>query len=191
MSTVSTGLHVNCIHRTSCQLYPQDFMPTVSAGLHANCIRRTSCRLYPQDFMPTVSTGLHANCIHRTSCQLYPQIEFITYRRHTALRPIGNSTTVDMKYAVFWVVKPCSLVQIYLRFGRYCSLRQRGWQTNDSSALMIKAAGFIVISVQFYQVPWCHIPGSYFMSEVAGTFLCASVFVTVASLCVLSESKER
>jgi hypothetical protein len=46
-----------------------------------------------------------------------------------------------MKMAVFWVVAPCSLVEVYRRFEGTCSI----------IALMIQAASTSETSVNFYQ----------------------------------------
>jgi hypothetical protein len=47
--------------------------------------------------------------------------------------------------AVFWVVAPCSLVEVYRHF-------------NWAIALMIEAASTSETSVNFYQTAWRNIP---------------------------------
>jgi hypothetical protein len=51
-------------------------------------------------------------------------------------------TAVSMKMAVFWVVAPCSLVEVYRRF----------------RALMMEAAGTSETLVYFYQTIRCYNP---------------------------------
>jgi hypothetical protein len=45
-------------------------------------------------------------------------------------RPYGFEvlTAVSMKIAVFWVVAPCSLVEVYQRFSSPCCLHHQGDQ---------------------------------------------------------------
>jgi hypothetical protein len=42
------------------------------------------------------------------------------------LFPAGNEKQDTMKMAVFWVVAPCSLVEVYQRFGGACCLHHQG-----------------------------------------------------------------
>jgi hypothetical protein len=49
-----------------------------------------------------------------------------------------------MKMAVFWVVAPCSLVEVYQHFRGPCCLHHQG-------ALMMEAASTSETSVNFYQ----------------------------------------
>jgi hypothetical protein len=49
-----------------------------------------------------------------------------------------------MKMAVFWVVAPCSLVEVYRRFRGACCHHQ-------AITLMMKAASTSEMSVNFYQ----------------------------------------
>jgi hypothetical protein len=53
-----------------------------------------------------------------------------------------------MKMAVFWVVMPCSLVEVYRRFRGTCCLHRQG---NKIIALMMEAANISETSVNFYQ----------------------------------------
>jgi hypothetical protein len=46
-------------------------------------------------------------------------------------------TAVSMKMAVFWVVAPCSLVEVYRRFRGSCCLHHQG---DEIIALMMEAA---------------------------------------------------
>jgi hypothetical protein len=54
----------------------------------------------------------------------------------------------SVKMAVFWVVAPCSLVEVYQRFGGACNL----------AALMMEAASTSGTLVNFYQTTWCNNP---------------------------------
>jgi hypothetical protein len=54
-----------------------------------------------------------------------------------------------MKMAVFWVVVPCSLVEVY-RFRGPCCLHL--------IALMMKAASTSETLVNIYQTTWCYNP---------------------------------
>jgi hypothetical protein len=51
---------------------------------------------------------------------------------------------VSIKMAVFWVVAPCSLVEVYQRFRGNCCLHHQG-------ALMMEAARTSETLVHFYQ----------------------------------------
>jgi hypothetical protein len=42
-------------------------------------------------------------------------------------------TAADMKMAVFWVVAPCSLVDVYRRFRGSCCLHPQGDRTDDGA----------------------------------------------------------
>jgi hypothetical protein len=53
-------------------------------------------------------------------------------------------TTTDKKMDVFWVVEPCSLVEVYHRFRGTCCLHHQ-------NALMMQAARTSETSVNFYQ----------------------------------------
>jgi hypothetical protein len=59
--------------------------------------------------------------------------------------------TASMKMAVFWVVTPCSLVEIYQFFRNTCCLHHQG-------ALMMEAASNSGTLVNFYQTTWCYNP---------------------------------
>jgi hypothetical protein len=54
-----------------------------------------------------------------------------------------------MKLAVFWVVGPCSLAEVYRRFSRACCLYQRA---------MMEAASTSETSVNFYETTWRNNP---------------------------------
>jgi hypothetical protein len=56
-----------------------------------------------------------------------------------------------MKMAVFWVVAPSSLVEVYQYFRSTCCLHHQG-------ALMMEAASTSEMSVNFYQTTWCYNP---------------------------------
>jgi hypothetical protein len=55
--------------------------------------------------------------------------------------------------AVFWVVAPCSLVEVYQRFREPCCLHHQ-----DNEALMMEAARTSETSVNFYQTTWRYNP---------------------------------
>jgi hypothetical protein len=59
---------------------------------------------------------------------------------------------VDMKMAVFWVVAPCSLVEVYQRFRGPCCLHYQG------DKLMMEAASTSETMVNFYQTTHCYNP---------------------------------
>jgi hypothetical protein len=52
-----------------------------------------------------------------------------------------------MKMAVFWVVAPCSLAEVYRHFRGACCLHHRG----DDIFLIMEAASTPKTSVNFYQ----------------------------------------
>jgi hypothetical protein len=56
-----------------------------------------------------------------------------------------------MKMAVFWVVEPCSLVEVYQRFRGPCCLHQ-------GIALMMEAARTCETLVNLYQTTQCYNP---------------------------------
>jgi hypothetical protein len=56
--------------------------------------------------------------------------------------------------AVFWVVVPCSLVEIYQRFRGPCCLHHQG----DQGTLMMEAAKTSEMLVNFYQTTWRYNP---------------------------------
>jgi hypothetical protein len=59
----------------------------------------------------------------------------------------------SMKMAFFWVVAPCSLVEVYQRFRGACFLHHQGDDGN------------------FYQTTQCNNPeGSHFLSEIVTVF---------------------
>jgi hypothetical protein len=70
------------------------------------------------------------------------------YHKH----PVGFEvlTTVSTKMAVFWVVAPCSLVEIYQRFRGPCCLHHQG-------ALMMEAARTSETFVT-YETTWNYNP---------------------------------
>jgi hypothetical protein len=58
-------------------------------------------------------------------------------------------TAVSTKMAVFWVLVPCSLVEVHQRFRGACCLRNQG-----IIALMMEAARTSETLVNFYQTTW-------------------------------------
>jgi hypothetical protein len=63
---------------------------------------------------------------------------------------------VIMKMAVFWVVAPCRLVEVYRRFGGDCCLHYQGkplWR-GYLSTLLPFVASTSETSVNFYQNTW-------------------------------------
>jgi hypothetical protein len=56
---------------------------------------------------------------------------------------------ISMKLAVFWVVSPCSLVEVYKHFRGACCL---------VIVLMMEALSTFGILVNFYQTTWCNNP---------------------------------
>jgi hypothetical protein len=58
-------------------------------------------------------------------------------------------TAVSTKMAVFWVVAPCSPVEVYQRFRGPCCLHHQG--DLDLMALMMEAARTSETLVNFYQ----------------------------------------
>jgi hypothetical protein len=61
-----------------------------------------------------------------------------------------------MKTAVFWVVAPCSLVEVYQHFRGPCCLH------NHHPDLM-EAARTSEMLVNFYQTTWCSNPEAIFI----------------------------
>jgi hypothetical protein len=55
--------------------------------------------------------------------------------------------------AVFWVVAPCSLVEVYQHFRGPCCLHHQALIT-----LMMEAARTSETLVNFYQIAWCNNP---------------------------------
>jgi hypothetical protein len=49
-----------------------------------------------------------------------------------------------MKIAVFWVVAPCSLVEVYQRFGGPCCLHHQGDESSEDSRL-----GFLCLNILY------------------------------------------
>jgi hypothetical protein len=63
-------------------------------------------------------------------------------------------TAVSMKMAVFWVVSPCGLVEVYQRFrGGFC-LHHQG----DERWAIMEATSTSEKSVNFYQTTRCNNP---------------------------------
>jgi hypothetical protein len=56
-----------------------------------------------------------------------------------------------MKIAVFWVVAPCNLVEVYRRFRGACCLHHQG-------TLMMEAANTCETSANFFQTTWRNNP---------------------------------
>jgi hypothetical protein len=86
----------------------------------------------------------------------------------TALVGFEVLTAVSTKMAVFWVVSPCSLVEVYQRFRGLCCLHHQG----NEFTLMMEAARTSETLVNFYQTKRrynpedSHLCPSSFLSEV-------------------------
>jgi hypothetical protein len=64
-----------------------------------------------------------------------------------------------MKMAVFWVVAPCRLVEVYQHFRGPCCLHHQGDEWAISLiALMMEAARTSETLVNFYQSTWRYNP---------------------------------
>jgi hypothetical protein len=70
---------------------------------------------------------------------------------YTGEHPLKNWNTVLAKMAVFWVVAPCSLVEIYQRFRGPCCLHHQGDRSYE-------AARTPETLVNFYQTSRRYIP---------------------------------
>jgi hypothetical protein len=81
-------------------------------------------------------------------------------------------TAVRIKMAVFWVVEPCSLVEVYRRF--------RDVPTSGLIALMMEAASTCETSVNFYQTTRRNIPDDIFKSHAV--LLCLRVKIAAQSV---------
>jgi hypothetical protein len=69
---------------------------------------------------------------------------------------------MSMKIAVFWVVAPYSLVEVYQRFRGTCCLHHQAL-----IALMMEAASTSETSVNFYKTTWHYNPeDSHLQTEI-------------------------
>jgi hypothetical protein len=78
---------------------------------------------------------------------IYVQKRFSLHEKYTTFEVL---TAASVKMAVFWVVAPCSLVEVYRRFRGACCLHYQG-DVTSLTALMVEAAGTSEMPVKFYQ----------------------------------------
>jgi hypothetical protein len=76
--------------------------------------------------------------LHKILLQYHFNYHIILSRRGSFMVRFEVLTAVSMKIAVFWVVAPCSLVEVYQRFRGPCCLHH----------LMMEAAIFILTAVR-------------------------------------------
>jgi hypothetical protein len=105
---------------------------TPCSHLHSFCATVVSSSLATRVTLTRVSRGCWESLTRGWTCFLF---YFCTVVRLTA---------ANMKMAVFWVVTPCSLVEVYQRFRGTCYLRHQG----DG---MMEAASTSETLVNFYQ----------------------------------------
>jgi hypothetical protein len=72
-----------------------------------------------------------------------------------------------MKTAVFWIVAPCNLVEVYRRFRDACLKAARAM-----IALMMEAASTSKTSVNFYQATWHNNPEDSHLQEISLYLIC-------------------
>jgi hypothetical protein len=77
-----------------------------------------------------------------------------------------------MKMGVFWVVAPCSLVEVHRRFRGACYLDHQGSDEWIVIALMMEAASACETSVNFYQTKWRNNPGDSHLHNACIFLMC-------------------
>jgi hypothetical protein len=93
-------------------------------------------------------------CINRSASSLSVDLNVTGHSKTNKQVGLEVLMAARMKMAVFWVVAPRSLVEVYQRFRGACCLHHQGIDPDSSLrlvTLMMEAAGTSETSVNFYQ----------------------------------------
>jgi hypothetical protein len=91
---------------------------------------------------------------------------------------------------VFWVVAPCSLVEVYQRFREPCCLHYQGDECPALPALMMEAARTSEMSVNVYQTTRRYNPeDSHLRTHSSGNL--KSYYLTTLSVAQTTASNDR
>jgi hypothetical protein len=106
---------------------------------HCRCSFRKN-RHQPSQICNYISKCLLSNCAHLSGLGINTlhipiDITLRGMRKHLGFEVL---TAVSTKMAVFWVVAPCSLVEVYQRFRGPCCLHYQGDETHHVCLLLIK-----------------------------------------------------
>jgi hypothetical protein len=98
---------------------------------------------------------------------LYPRISFHVNTTDCGgqqiISQVGFLTAVSTKMDVFWVVAPCSLVEVYRRFRGACCLHHQGMQSKreDEQNILLETCHDILLQNTYALTIYNHISISF------------------------------